>query len=130
MNSRVWTYKFVTVTRWSHSQSDGQKPEFKQYNTYILTSCFSYRQVCVFIKTIGLRIRCFPQLGPCCIQMQGKQSSVSRPSRSQQRMFNSCNKLKREDPQEKINTDSAARIKSRFIWSFNYLEVFWHQVWH
>jgi hypothetical protein len=34
--------------------------------------------------------------------MQGKQSSVSRSSRSQQRMFNSCNKLKREDPQEKL----------------------------
>ncbi len=53
-------------------------------------------------------------------------------SRSQQRMFNSCNKLKREDPQRKASIDSAARTKSRFIWSFNYSdsEVFWHQVRH
>jgi hypothetical protein len=105
-----------------HSQSDDQKPQFRQYSTYILINCFSYRRMCTFIKTMRLRIWCFLQSGPCCIQMQDRQSSVSRSSRSQQRMFNSCNKLKREDPQRKTNTDSAARIKSRFIWSFDYLK--------
>jgi hypothetical protein len=88
----------------------------------IFWSTASVIDECTFIKTMRLRIWCFLQSGPCCIQMQDRQSSVSRSSRSQQRMFNSCNKLKREDPQRKTNTDSAARIKSRFIWSFDYLK--------
>ena len=71
--------------------------------------------MCAFIKMMRLRIQCFSQSGLCCIQMQDKQSSASKSSRSQQRMFNSCNKLKRKDSQRKTNTDTVARIKSRFI---------------
>jgi hypothetical protein len=100
-NSWVWTCKFVTVTTWLHSQSDDQKPQFKQYSTYILTDCFSYRQMCTFIKTMRLRIWCFLQSG-LCIQMQDRQSSASRSSRSQWRMFNLCNKLKRKILKERL----------------------------
>jgi hypothetical protein len=49
-----------------------------------------------------LRIRCFLQSGHAAYKCKDRQSSVSRSSRSQQRMFNLCNKLKREDPQERL----------------------------
>jgi hypothetical protein len=89
----------------------------------IFWSTASVIEMCTFIKTMRLRIWCFLQSGPCCIQMQDRQSSVSRSSRSQQRMFNSCNKLKREDPQERLtlilqqesNLDSYDHL---ITWSF------------
>jgi hypothetical protein len=60
----------------------------------IFWSAASVIQMCVYQDNETQNLM-FLQSGPCCIQMQDRQSSVSRSSRSQQRMFNSCNKLKR-----------------------------------
>jgi hypothetical protein len=87
-NSQVWTCKFVTVTTQSHSQSDDQKPQFRQYSTYILINCFSYRQMCTFIKTMRLRIWCFLQSGPCAYKCKtDKVQSVDQADLSKNVQF-------------------------------------------